>query len=77
MIGLGISRIVGNLIEARSIMTFCVPLILIETCFETIEAFQIRMTVQDLIDFEYRIFIREVRNWSDVASVDKEKKVGG
>ena len=40
MIGLGISRTVGNLIEARSIMTFHVPLILIETCFETMETFQ-------------------------------------
>ena len=41
MIGLGILRTVSNLIEARSIMTFHVPLILIETCFETmVETFQ-------------------------------------
>ena len=68
--------LVGDPIEARLIMTCCVPLILIQTCFETMEAFQ--MTAQDLIRIEFRIFIiRAVRKWSDAASFRKAKEVGG
>ena len=55
LIGLGISHTDGDLVEARLIMAFRVPLILIETCFETMEAFQ--MTAQDLIRIGFRIVI--------------------
>ena len=68
--------LVGDPIEARLIMTCCVSLILIQTCFETMEAFQ--MTAQDLIRIEFRIFfVFAVRKRSDVASFGKAKEVGG
>ena len=72
LFGLGITHTVGDLIEAQLIMTCCVPLILIQTCFETMKTFQ--MTAQDSIRIESRIFIIcAVRSSSNVASLDKAK----
>ena len=69
---------VDNLIEAWSIMTFHVPLILIKTCFETMETFQMndcpRFNSRRISNLHY---LRGQEMKQRRLSFDQERKVGG